>query len=68
MVFLVIYASMVKMQPIVTNNFDKIKAEFEIEMIKFILNFFERKINWINVFFSSLEQKIKLLLRLESIY
>lgn len=67
MVFLVIYASMVKMQPIVTNNFDKIKAEFEIEMIKFILNFFERKINWINVFFSSLEQKIKLLLRLESI-
>lgn len=57
MVFLAIYASMDKMQPIVTNNFDKIKIEFEIEMIKFILNYFERKINWINIFF--LEQKIK---------
>lgn len=58
MVFLVIYASMIKMQPIVTNNFDKIKVEFEIEMIKFILNFFERKINWINVFFLLLSKKL----------
>lgn len=42
---------MVKVQPIVTKNFDKIKVEFEIEMIKCILIILKGKLIG-SIFFS----------------